>query len=167
MATYLDEASLTFPGRNLDVYMVDMERIEVLEGPQGTLFGGGAEAGALRYITNKPKLDVTEGRAEAATAPPPTAIRIPASIVVNLPVIADTWQCAVCSTTIVAAATSTTCRRAFTRNPTRQGPSAYSSLSGEPGHANNFNLAQRAQNPTTYQASALLRSARSTTIGMC
>src|SRR5947207_8771362 len=65
VATYLDEQSLTFPGRNLDIYMLDMERIEVLEGPQGTLFGGGAEAGALRYITNKPKLDVAEGRAEA------------------------------------------------------------------------------------------------------
>src|SRR6267378_5109431 len=64
VATYLDEQSLTFPGRNLDVYMIDMERIEVLEGPQGTLFGGGAEAGALRYITNKPKLNVEEGRAE-------------------------------------------------------------------------------------------------------
>src|SRR5467141_4879663 len=64
VATYLDEQSLTFPGRNLDVYLIDMERTEVLEGPQGTLFGGGAEAGAIRYITNKPKLDVTEGRAE-------------------------------------------------------------------------------------------------------
>ncbi len=56
---------MQFPARNLDVYMVDMERIEVLEGPQGTLFGGGAQAGAIRYITNKPKLDVTEGNAEA------------------------------------------------------------------------------------------------------
>jgi outer membrane receptor protein involved in Fe transport len=46
--------------------MVDMERIEVLEGPQGTLFGGGAEAGAIRYITNKPKLDVTEGNVDAS-----------------------------------------------------------------------------------------------------
>ena len=53
------------PGRNLDIYMADMERIEVLEGPQGTLFGGGAEAGAIRYITNKPKLDKTEGNVEA------------------------------------------------------------------------------------------------------
>ena len=33
------------PGRNLDIYAADLERIEVLEGPQGTLFGAGAEAG--------------------------------------------------------------------------------------------------------------------------
>ena len=46
--------------------MVDMDRVEVLEGPQGTLFGGGAEAGAMRYITNKPKLDGFEGKAEAS-----------------------------------------------------------------------------------------------------
>ena len=35
VATYLDDQSLQFPARNLDVYMVDMERVEVLEGPQG------------------------------------------------------------------------------------------------------------------------------------
>jgi len=63
-AIYLDDQSMQFPARNVDVYMVDMERVEVLEGPQGTLFGGGAEAGALRYITNKPKLNVWEARAE-------------------------------------------------------------------------------------------------------
>jgi len=61
VAVYLDDQSMQFPGRNVDVYMADMERVEVLEGPQGTLFGGGAEAGAIRYITNKPKLNVTEG----------------------------------------------------------------------------------------------------------
>src|SRR5258707_8169718 len=61
VAVYLDDQSAALPGRNLDVYAADIERIEVLEGPQGTLFGSGAEAGVLRYITNKPKLDVTEG----------------------------------------------------------------------------------------------------------
>ncbi len=54
-----------FPPATIDVYLVDMERVEVLEGPQGTLFGGGAQAGAIRYITNKPKLDVTEGNVNA------------------------------------------------------------------------------------------------------
>src|ERR1700743_3189347 len=66
VAIYLDDQSMQFPARNVDIYMVDMDRIEVLEGPQGTLFGGGAEAGAVRYITNKPKLDTFEGKAEAS-----------------------------------------------------------------------------------------------------
>jgi iron complex outermembrane receptor protein len=65
VAVYLDDMSGSLPGRNMDVYAADIERIEVLEGPQGTLFGSGAEAGVLRYITNKPKLDVTEGAANA------------------------------------------------------------------------------------------------------
>jgi iron complex outermembrane receptor protein len=59
VALYLDEESVQFPARNLDVYAVDLNRIEVLEGPQGTLFGGGAEAGAVRYITNRPRLGAT------------------------------------------------------------------------------------------------------------
>jgi outer membrane receptor protein involved in Fe transport len=65
VAVYLDDQSMQFPGRNADIYMADMERVEVLEGPQGTLFGGGAEAGAIRYITNKPRLNVTSADVEA------------------------------------------------------------------------------------------------------
>jgi iron complex outermembrane recepter protein len=91
VALYLDDQSMQFPGRNVDVYMVDMERVEVLEGPQGTLFGGGAQAGAIRYITNKPKLDVTEGNFDAgygitAGGDPNTSV----NATINLPLIADT-----------------------------------------------------------------------------
>ena len=57
---YLDDQAVQIPGRNLDVFAADLERIEVLEGPQGTLFGAGAQAGVVRYITNKPKQGVTE-----------------------------------------------------------------------------------------------------------
>jgi len=88
VAVYLDEQSGQLPGRNLDVYAVDLERIEVLEGPQGTLFGGGALSGVLRYITNKPKIDITEGSATAsygttAHGDPNTAV----SAVLNVPLI--------------------------------------------------------------------------------
>ena len=61
VAIYLDNQSAQLPNRNLDIYAADLNRIEVLEGPQGTLFGAGAEAGVIRYITNEPKLDVAEG----------------------------------------------------------------------------------------------------------
>jgi iron complex outermembrane receptor protein len=91
VAVYLDDQSMQFPARNNDVYLVDMERVEVLEGPQGTLFGGGAQAGAIRYITNKPKLDVTEGDVNAGYGT--TAGGDPNSNVnatINLPLIPDT-----------------------------------------------------------------------------
>ena len=90
VAVYLDDQSVQLPERNLDIYAVDMERIEVLEGPQGTLFGAGAEAGVVRYITNKPKLNVTEGNVNAGYAitahgDPSTAL----DAMINVPVIAD------------------------------------------------------------------------------
>src|SRR5450631_2928378 len=90
VATYLDDQSGALPGRNLDIYAADMERIEVLEGPQGTLFGAGAQAGVVRYITNKPKLDITEGNVNAGYAT--TAHGDPSSNVdatLNIPLIAD------------------------------------------------------------------------------
>ena len=91
VSIYLDDQSTQIPGRNLDVYAADMERFEVLEGPQGTLFGSGAEAGVLRYITNKPKLDVTEGKVDAGYGY--TSHGDPNSNVeamINLPLIPDT-----------------------------------------------------------------------------
>ena len=54
VAFYLDEQPLAQPGRNLDVYAADLNRVEVLAGPQGTLFGASSQAGTVRLITNKP-----------------------------------------------------------------------------------------------------------------
>jgi len=61
---YLDEQPLAQPGRNLDVYAADMARIEVLSGPQGTLFGASSQAGVVRMITNKPVIGETSGNVE-------------------------------------------------------------------------------------------------------
>ena len=56
VALYQDEQPVSFGGRNLDVYSTDLERIEVLPGPQGTLFGASSQTGTVRLITNKPRL---------------------------------------------------------------------------------------------------------------
>ena len=56
VALYVDEQPVSFGGRNLDVYAVDLERVEVLSGPQGTLFGASSQSGNVRLITNKPQL---------------------------------------------------------------------------------------------------------------
>ena len=57
VALYLDEQPLAQPGRNLDVYAADLNRVEVLKGPQGTLFGASfprpMAASALTLLTPK------------------------------------------------------------------------------------------------------------------
>ena len=53
---YLDEQPVTTIYNNLDVHIYDIERIEALSGPQGTLFGASSMSGTLRIITNKPEL---------------------------------------------------------------------------------------------------------------
>lgn len=68
VAFYLDEQPLAQPGRNLDVYAADLERVEVLSGPQGTLFGASSQAGTVRLITNKPNLSGFDASLKAATA---------------------------------------------------------------------------------------------------
>lgn len=68
VAFYLDEQPLGQPGRNLDVYAADLQRVEVLSGPQGTLFGASSQAGTVRLITNKPDLNGFDASFKASTA---------------------------------------------------------------------------------------------------
>jgi outer membrane receptor protein involved in Fe transport len=58
---YLDEIPMTTAGRMPEIHVYDMQRVEALSGPQGTLFGSSSLSGTLRLITNKPKLGVLEG----------------------------------------------------------------------------------------------------------
>lgn len=50
----VDDMSMSFYSTTPDLHLYDIERIEVLNGPQGTTFGAGSMGGALRFITNKP-----------------------------------------------------------------------------------------------------------------
>ncbi len=63
VGVYLDESPISIALFTPDLELFDLERFEVLRGPQGTLFGAGSEAGTVRYITRQPQL----GRFEAFT----------------------------------------------------------------------------------------------------
>jgi iron complex outermembrane recepter protein len=65
VGVYLDEQPVTTIGGTLDVHIYDIARIEVLRGPQGTLYGASSEAGTIRIITNKPDPGSTYGGADA------------------------------------------------------------------------------------------------------
>ncbi|SVA82267.1 uncharacterized protein METZ01_LOCUS135121, partial [marine metagenome] len=58
-AVYLDEQPLT-QSAQVDVRLIDIERVEALSGPQGTLFGSSSQSGTLRIVTNKPTPDEFE-----------------------------------------------------------------------------------------------------------
>ena len=61
VAVYLDNTSVTAPSQQPWPHMVDLERVESLPGPQGTLFGSASQTGTLRMITNKPNMDGVSG----------------------------------------------------------------------------------------------------------
>ncbi|HEX9405092.1 MAG TPA: TonB-dependent receptor, partial [Steroidobacteraceae bacterium] len=175
VAIYLDNQSGQLPNRNLDVYAADLNRIEVLEGPQGTLFGAGAEAGVIRYITNEPKLDVTEANVKAgygvtAHGDPNTDL----TAVLNLPLIADTMAVRAVIYNDRRGGYIDNVPATFTRKDTDIGihyggyatgcsvgtpvggqcatgtPTAYGVPPGSPA-INNNSLVGRAINPVTYQ----------------
>jgi outer membrane receptor protein involved in Fe transport len=160
---YLDEQSAQLPNRNLDIYAADLERIEILEGPQGTLFGASAEAGVLRYITNKPKLDVTEAKVTAGHAMTAHGGQSNSFVAtLNIPLIADKFA--------VRSTIYNEQRGGYLNNP----PATFARASTDPtivsyfgGHVpansatlNNFGIAAGAINPVSYKglrAEALYR----------
>ena len=68
VSTYLDDAPINYNAPDPDLRLVDIERIEVVRGPQGALYGSGAVAGIYRIVTRKPDLVRAEFGASALVA---------------------------------------------------------------------------------------------------
>jgi outer membrane receptor protein involved in Fe transport len=92
VAFYLDEAPITTPGRNIDLYAVDLQRVEVLKGPQGTLFGASSQAGTVRLISNKPELDLFSAGGEIGMSSTKNGgMSNKSEGFVNIPIVEDTF----------------------------------------------------------------------------
>jgi outer membrane receptor protein involved in Fe transport len=154
VAIYLDDQSAQLPGRNLDVYAADLARIEVLEGPQGTLYGAGAQAGAVRYITNKPKLDAEEGSVDASYST--TAHGDPSAsgvAMINIPVIPGTLALRAVIYDDSRGGYIHNVPSTFARAPTDAGIAYYFGGVVPPGSAtlSNASVVSNAFNPLTYK----------------
>jgi iron complex outermembrane receptor protein len=67
--TYIDDVPVTeIRGQTLDIGTFDIADVEILRGPQGTLYGAGSMGGTIRVTTNQPKLDVFEGLASTGVS---------------------------------------------------------------------------------------------------
>ncbi len=68
VGVYLDEAPIALALFNPDLDPYDVQRVEVLRGPQGTLFGSGSLSGTIRYISNKPDTEAFSGNLSAGVS---------------------------------------------------------------------------------------------------
>jgi iron complex outermembrane receptor protein len=90
VGTYLDNIPLTYNAPDPDLRLIDVDRVEILRGPQGALYGGGSLSGVYRIVSAKPVLDEWSGSVLAGAAA--TESGSPSSRfegVVNLPVAAS------------------------------------------------------------------------------
>lgn len=65
---YIDETPVNFSDTNPDIRLFDVDRIELIRGPQGTLYGAGSLGGIYKIVTTKPSLNETEAKFRAATS---------------------------------------------------------------------------------------------------
>jgi iron complex outermembrane recepter protein len=147
VAVFLDDQAMQFPARNNDVYLIDLERVEVLEGPQGSLFG----AGAIHYITNKPKLDAMSGEFSAGYGTTAGGDQNSSlNAVLNVPLAADTLA--------VRAVVFSDHQGGYISNvPGTIGylPDSPQVLAGVQPTASNANLLQTNSNPVGYEGARL------------
>ena len=91
VVTYLDDIPVNYNAPDPDLRLVDVERVEVARGPQGTLYGAGALSGAYRIVTRKP--DLGQWSAEARATGATTKGGAPSGALegyVNIPIWSDT-----------------------------------------------------------------------------
>ena len=90
-SVYLDEAPITQAGLNPDPRLIDIERVEALSGPQGTLFGDASQSGTLRIITNKADPTEMDGWVEGNVAYVEDSDDLDNDIsgMINIPIIQD------------------------------------------------------------------------------
>ncbi|MBH0092317.1 TonB-dependent receptor [Pseudoalteromonas sp. SCQQ13] len=87
VATYINEIPVS-----VDMRLVDIERVEVLIGPQGTLYGAGTLGGAIRYMLKAPELDYTSGEiyGDVFQTQESDSVGGEGGFIFNLPIIEDT-----------------------------------------------------------------------------
>ena len=89
-SVYLDEMSVTNTGSQPQIRTIDIERVEALSGPQGTLYGSDAQAGTMRIVTNKPVMNEFETIIDLEVRAGSEAEEsYRGSLVVNIPLVED------------------------------------------------------------------------------
>jgi outer membrane receptor protein involved in Fe transport len=87
---YLDEVPISAVDNNIEGSLFDLNRVEVLRGPQGTLYGSASMGGAIKYIANQPDSTKTEGRADLTLSDTKGGgTNYAANGVINLPIVQD------------------------------------------------------------------------------